>query len=173
MMDFILTDFSAPETKEKIAKSQISIKDVMMEAKTDIEKDLIAIALEVFGWNRRSVARSLDMSYRSLLYKITQYGLTGKPPRKQPWSRKTIRRDKEMQIKPNNRLMIGRRTIPEMVRNFILKRDGFKCVSCGDGTISQLVIDHICPFSKNGDTEIENLQTLCKQCNRDKFDKVD
>jgi 5-methylcytosine-specific restriction endonuclease McrA len=55
----------------------------------------------------------------------------------------------------------------------ILKRDNYKCMICGrtanDGII--LHIDHIVPISKGGSEEIDNLQTLCNECNIGKLDK--
>ena len=51
----------------------------------------------------------------------------------------------------------------------VLNRDYFRCVSCGlspaiaPGTI--LHVDHIKPWSKGGETVLDNLQTLCATCN--------
>ena len=56
----------------------------------------------------------------------------------------------------------------------VLERDRFTCRSCGTspatapGTV--LHVDHITPFSKDGETEIDNLQTLCDRCNYGKAD---
>jgi two-component system, NtrC family, response regulator AtoC len=41
------------------------------------ERDLIAKALERTHWNRKRAARELQISYKSLLYKIKQTGLEG------------------------------------------------------------------------------------------------
>lgn len=55
------------------------------------------------------------------------------------------------------------------LRFLVMRRDGFRCRQCGDspaiavGTI--LVIDHIVPYSKGGETLFGNLQTLCEVCN--------
>jgi len=51
----------------------------------------------------------------------------------------------------------------------VLKRDNFKCCACGaspakDSSV-ELHIDHIIPWSKGGETVLENLQTLCLKCN--------
>jgi len=51
----------------------------------------------------------------------------------------------------------------------VLKRDNFSCVQCGASPAKNpavlLHIDHIKPWSKGGETEIPNLQTLCQNCN--------
>ena len=55
------------------------------------------------------------------------------------------------------------------LRYQVLKRDNFSCCQCGaspakDPTV-ELHIDHIKPWSKGGETVLENLQTLCSKCN--------
>jgi len=67
-------------------------------------------------------------------------------------------------------IKVIRKTISEELRNKIFKRDGYKCKKCGRK--EDLTIDHIIPFSKGGTTEINNLQTLCKKCNRKKGAKT-
>ena len=74
--------------------------------------------------------------------------------------------EKEIGIK------IIRKTISEEMRNTIFKRDNYRCKICGDTNIFNLAIDHKIPFSKGGTTELDNLQTLCKKCNRDKGNKT-
>lgn len=61
------------------------------------------------------------------------------------------------------------RTINLRLRFLVLQRDHFKCCKCGaspakDASV-ELHIDHIIPWSKGGETEINNLQTLCSKCN--------
>lgn len=55
------------------------------------------------------------------------------------------------------------------LRYKVLSRDKFKCVRCGASPATdptcRLHIDHIVPFSKGGKTVLENLQTLCENCN--------
>ena len=55
------------------------------------------------------------------------------------------------------------------IREFIFKRDGYKCLKCG--SLTKLSIDHIMPISLGGDNTISNLQTLCTSCNSTKKDK--
>ena len=51
----------------------------------------------------------------------------------------------------------------------VLKRDNFSCVQCGESPAKnhkiELHVDHIKPYSRGGETEISNLQTLCQNCN--------
>ena len=55
------------------------------------------------------------------------------------------------------------------VRFEVLKRDNFKCCSCGASPAKDVSVelhkDHIIPWSKGGHTIYENLQTLCSKCN--------
>lgn len=56
----------------------------------------------------------------------------------------------------------------------VLKNDNFKCVFCGRGKgETKLHIDHIIPKSKGGTDDIENLQTLCSECNLSKSDNLE
>lgn len=50
----------------------------------------------------------------------------------------------------------------------VLMRDGNRCRICGakcDGDIHKLHFDHIKPWSKGGETTLDNLQVLCSVCN--------
>ncbi len=66
------------------------------------------------------------------------------------------------------------RTISLKLRLDVLKRDNFRCVFCGRSPATDagviLHIDHIIPFAKGGKTILENLQTLCSECNIGKSD---
>ncbi len=69
-----------------------------------------------------------------------------------------------------------RRDINLSLRYDVLKRDNFKCVACGKSPALfpqvTLHIDHIVPYSRGGESELDNLQTLCKDCNLGKSDKM-
>jgi hypothetical protein len=62
-----------------------------------------------------------------------------------------------------------KREIGWRLRFLVLRRDNFKCVSCGKSPATnintELHVDHIIPWDKFGETVIENLQTLCIECN--------
>lgn len=55
------------------------------------------------------------------------------------------------------------------LRFLVMRRDNFRCILCGASPALKpgliLHIDHKVPWSKGGETVIENLQTLCSQCN--------
>ena len=53
----------------------------------------------------------------------------------------------------------------------VLMRDGNKCKICGaecSGGLHNIHFDHIIPWSKGGETILENLQVLCSACNEAK-----
>lgn len=52
---------------------------------------------------------------------------------------------------------------PPIDRDYILQRDGGKCLRCG--STESLTMDHVKPLSLGGDWSYSNLQTLCRDCN--------
>jgi hypothetical protein len=66
------------------------------------------------------------------------------------------------------------RNVNWRLRALVLMRDGAKCRLCGstphDGAVLQ--VDHVHPWSKGGETTIQNLQILCLKCNGGKRDLV-
>lgn len=66
------------------------------------------------------------------------------------------------------------RNISLRMRFMVMQRDNFKCCICGKSPATSpgitLHIDHIKPWSKGGETTIDNLQTLCSECNLGKSD---
>lgn len=58
------------------------------------------------------------------------------------------------------------RTISPRKRQKVFERDGFRCVNCGKTKeYAQLEADHIITIANGGTNDIENLQTLCYECN--------
>ena len=53
-----------------------SLKSVIRSVKCEAERNAIRAALQKTGWNRKSAARLLQVSYRTLLYKIDQYHMS-------------------------------------------------------------------------------------------------
>lgn len=68
---------------------------------------------------------------------------------------------------------VERAKVSNELRQEIFERDGYTCVNCGSTEKESLEIDHIMPISKGGKTEPSNLQTLCRNCNIRKGNKID
>jgi two-component system, NtrC family, response regulator AtoC len=69
----------------KEAKSaMVSLKDISRKAAHVAERSAILKALEETKWNRLRAAKLLNVSYRSLLYKIKDSGLDGRGTHDQP-----------------------------------------------------------------------------------------
>ena len=51
-------------------------------------------------------------------------------------------------------------------RKRVLLRDKGRCVKCGSR--ENLEIDHVVPLARGGSNRLENLQLLCRSCNRRK-----
>ena len=61
----------------------------------------------------------------------------------------------------------GRQPIPRKLRHQVFQRDEYRCRECGASKDeTSLEIDHIVPVAKGGTNDIDNLQTLCRECNR-------
>ncbi|WP_348266526.1 sigma-54 dependent transcriptional regulator [Edaphobacter sp. DSM 109919] len=63
-----------PEIKKTAAA--LGMKDAVSVVKNEIEVRMLQNALSASGWNRRRAATNLNISYRTLLYKIKQHGLS-------------------------------------------------------------------------------------------------
>lgn len=64
------------------------------------------------------------------------------------------------------------RHISQSTRVDVLRRDNYRCVFCGvSSKKAELEIDHIVPFSHGGGNTINNLQTLCSDCNKGKSNR--
>lgn len=56
------------------------------------------------------------------------------------------------------------RRLPSGTRALVIRRDHFRCVFC-DGR-GHLEVDHIIPWSAGGGDDMDNLRTLCRDCNQ-------
>ena len=79
--------------------------------------------------------------------------------------------DKEAKVKRTSRdIRLG-------IRYTILVRDRFRCVLCGRSPAADLSvslhIDHIKAWANGGETELENLRTLCSDCNLGKGSRAE
>lgn len=60
---------------------------------------------------------------------------------------------------------VERGKVSNKMRFSIYKRDNYRCKKCGRRT-DDLEIDHIFPIAKGGKSTYDNLQTLCRRCNK-------
>ena len=88
--------------------------------------------------------------------------------------KKVSQHEKATKIKSKSKIKPKKtRYIPTTVRYAVLSRDNNRCVACGlTAKETQLQVDHIIPFSKGGSNQIDNLQTLCIDCNRGKSNRI-
>lgn len=66
---------SNPEFRDRISPV-LPLKEVSRRAAMQAEKAAILKVLTKTNWNRRRAAKLLNISYKAILYKIKQYGLT-------------------------------------------------------------------------------------------------
>lgn len=61
------------------------------------------------------------------------------------------------------------RTINWRLRFLTLRRDGYRCKTCGRSPAKEpgveLHVDHVLAWEEWGETELQNLQSLCEKCN--------
>jgi DNA-binding NtrC family response regulator len=55
--------------------SSLSLKKIRKKELDRVEKEFISYALEKTGWNRSKAATMLEISYKTLLYKIKDLGI--------------------------------------------------------------------------------------------------
>jgi two-component system response regulator AtoC len=67
----------SPEPEASL-QNPIALGDVTRAAVRDLEDKIILDALQANQWNRKRTARALQISYRSLLYKLKRAGIDGR-----------------------------------------------------------------------------------------------
>src|SRR5271156_6435959 len=74
----VLSTREDPHAEAAINRSPIAagMKNAVNEVKNEIEIRILQDALSASGWNRRKAAANLNISYRTLLYKIQQHRLS-------------------------------------------------------------------------------------------------
>lgn len=68
-------------TTEIDLSEPISLKNITRQATHDLERQIILKVLQANSWNRQKTAKWLQISYRSLLYKLSEAGMPEVPPR--------------------------------------------------------------------------------------------
>ena len=93
---------------------------------------------------------------------------------------KFVNSEQELEIQASqSRISVpqrDKRDVNLRLRFLVMKRDNFKCCACGASPATDprvvLHVDHIVPWAKGGRTEMDNLQTLCANCNQGKSDLI-
>ncbi len=77
------------------------------------------------------------------------------------WADRTHRKAVHLwtEARPANRTYISAHK-----RKLVFIRDNYCCVKCGSK--KNLELHHIIPLAKDGSSRLENLQLLCRSCNR-------
>lgn len=101
-----------------------------------------------------------------------RYLMLNTPRNRQIASRAERIYNKHTKIKSSTRKS-KRPKIPAKLRIMVLNRDKSTCVMCGRKAPEVVLhVDHIVPVSEGGTTTLDNLQTLCADCNLGKSDDV-
>ena len=74
-----LTERLNPRLDSATPSARISIKSLSLQEAQDVERKIIFKTLRETHWNRKQAARALNISYRTLLYKIKEAGV---PPKR-------------------------------------------------------------------------------------------
>ncbi len=72
------------QLRVKAAVGQIPLKRIAKAAIQELERNVILDSLRAHQWNRRKTAAALQISYRALIYKIRDAGLTSRRPVRAP-----------------------------------------------------------------------------------------
>ena len=72
-------DLSEFDLKDPPDLSSLSLKKIKKKAIIRVEKEIISYVLEKTGWNRSKATKILNISYKTLLYKIKDLGI--EPPK--------------------------------------------------------------------------------------------
>lgn len=84
---------------------------------------------------------------------------------------------KEQQAEDPLKRVRAARKISPRTRKEVFLRDGYRCCHCGIGPTDRrnvfLEVDHIIPVARGGTASLDNLQTLCSDCNAGKADDRD
>ncbi|RLB97020.1 MAG: sigma-54-dependent Fis family transcriptional regulator [Deltaproteobacteria bacterium] len=71
----IISEFVDLSTSSDKLFEDISLKKIKKLASNRVEKEVITFVLEKVGWNRSRAAKILKISYKTLLYKMTEFDI--------------------------------------------------------------------------------------------------
>ena len=76
----LISEFVDLSTSSEKLFEDISLKKIKKMASDKVEKEVISFVLDKVGWNRSRASKILKVSYKTLLYKMTEFEV--KPPLK-------------------------------------------------------------------------------------------
>lgn len=83
-----------------------------------------------------------------------------------------LSKNQELNIEASQKVIEHTRLIPSSVKQEVWKRDGGKCVMCGE--VKNLHFDHDLPYSKGGTSlTAKNVRLLCMKHNLEKSAKIE
>lgn len=136
------------------------------------DQDLLKIVVDVWTLTQKKFGRSPAM------HEVQKYGfpITGQSIAKRfgTWTKALIAAAKmasnqtgsknEKAEKPQVKPARKRVRFSERKRFLVFRRDGYTCRMCKRKG-GELHVDHVIPFCRGGSDKIDNLQTLCRDCN--------
>jgi two-component system, NtrC family, response regulator AtoC len=77
-------------TQVKESVGELPLKRIAKAAILELERNVILESLRAHQWNRRKTAAALQISYRALIYKIRDAGLTSRRPTARKYTQATL-----------------------------------------------------------------------------------
>lgn len=118
---------------------------------------------------RRPLSRATEQTYRARFGSWNAAMEAFEKWLKSPKAKKRKRKNHTAKLPDKPIRHRTQRAVPYQLRYKVLQRDGHRCRSCGRSPANEsgvkLHIDHIKPWSKGGETTLDNLQVLCEKCN--------
>lgn len=165
----ISSNFNEPKTEEQLFQNLEAVWRAAgrQPKQSDMRKPLSLVGHDAY-------CRRFG-SWRNALESFVAY-VNSSPPEQEPLdkSEEGIQPWNPLSASINEQGKKSNRSVSWRLRFLVMRRDDFKCRLCGispaisPGTV--LVVDHIVPWSKFGETIFSNLQTLCEVCNGGKSD---
>jgi 5-methylcytosine-specific restriction endonuclease McrA len=110
------------------------------------------------------VAKDGGQTALGLMLLVLAAGIVG-------WVVRTVTKARGKSLRTRKMTTLGvRQAIPTDVKRAVWERDGGRCVFCDSD--QDLEFDHDVPFSKGGSNSANNIQLLCRTCNRKKSAKI-
>jgi hypothetical protein len=135
---------------------------------SEVQKPFSRYSVRAYEYRFGSWRKALESFVASVNQEPETEGYVGKQPIEHTEEKMGQSEDKQLSPPQISRHISWR------LRFLVMRRDSFKCQSCGRNPAMTagviLNVDHIHPWSKGGPTQMDNLQTLCEQCNIGKSD---